>query len=128
MAAHLTQANLVPAVPFDWFLSPNEGRQAPAMRPKPAGPPGRAGPVSDLVVGLRLPPEQEEFGLDEAVHGEGLYKGSGLKVWPSSIGCPPAPWKWSPGVVFADLCGALVAPSRGVNHPKTIPGSYFWVF
>lgn len=89
MAAHLTQANLVPAVPFDWFLSPNEGRQAPAMRPKPAGPPGRAGPVSDLVVGLRLPPEQEEFGLDEAVHGEGLYKGSGLKVWPSGIGCSP---------------------------------------
>lgn len=40
----------------------------------------------------------------------------------------PPPWKWSPGIVFADLCGALVAPSRGVNHPKTIPGSYFWVF
>eukprot|EP00667_Euglena_gracilis_P000578 EG_transcript_578 len=39
----------------------------------------------DLVVGLRLPPEQEEFGLDEAVHGEGLYKGSGLKISDNTV-------------------------------------------
>lgn len=30
----------------------------------------------------------------------------------------PPPWKWSPGIVFADLCGALVAPSRGVNQKQ----------